>query len=142
MRVFLPLLILLVAAIAVSGKCSAADEFADFGAVKAAIHRLIEDHISLSWDDKLLERSGDVVAVAISKSIPDAELVSPDKTREVLVALHIAFSCPRCIKTPASLQPNVTMLLLEHLRNNASAALQLEIDETRDFIAKQSEVAR
>jgi hypothetical protein len=138
----LPLLAILLAAISVSGQDSKPNEFESFPQVKESVRRITSQHIRTGWDEKAFNRSGDMVAIVIVKTIPESELTSPTTMKEVLGILHGAFACPsRCIAALGNQQPNVTMLLLEHLHSRTSGPLQSEIDETRDFIVQQTRIA-
>jgi len=129
-------------AIALSGQDSKPDDFASFGRVKDAVSRTILESTWTGWDTKTLNRSGDLVAIAIVRTIPESELLSPIKMKGILAVLHEAFGCPsRCVDSPSNRQPSVTMLLLEHLRNHAMATSQSEIDKTIDFVVQQTRSA-
>jgi hypothetical protein len=136
----LPILAILVGGIAVSGQDSQSDEFRSFSEVRESVRRITSQHFYTGWDEKAFNRSGDMVAIAIVKTIPESELASPATMKEVLGILHAAFACPsRCIAALSNRQPNVTMLLLEHLHNRTSGLPQNEVDETRDFILRQTQ---
>ncbi len=137
-RIHLPFLLVFLVAIPMSGQDSKPSDFALFDNVKETVERNIMHGIYVGWDFKLLPRSGDLVAITIAKTIPESDLLSPPKTKLVLDLLHNSFDCLRCIESPGNRQPNVTMLLLEHLRNHASATLQLDIDKARQFIVQQT----
>lgn len=137
--VHLPVVAILLGAIVVSGQDSNPDEFESFSQLKESVHRNTTQHIYTGWDAKAFNRSGDMVAVAIVKAIPESELTSPTTVKEILGILHSTFACPsRCIAAPDNRQPNVTMLLLEHLRTRASGPIQAEIDQTTEFISLQT----
>lgn len=137
--VHLPVVAILLGAVVVSGQDSNPDEFESFSQLKESVHRITTQHIYTGWDAKAFNRSGDMVAVAIVKAIPESELTSPTTVKEILGILHSAFACPsRCIAAPDNRQPNVTMLLLEHLRTRASGPIQAEIDQTTEFISLQT----
>lgn len=135
----LAVLTLLVGAIVVSGQDSAKSGEYDFPQLKDSVRRITTQHIYSGWDEKAFNRSGDMVAVAIVKTIPESDLTSPTTVKDILAILHAAFACPsRCIAAPDNRQPSVTMLLLEHLRIGANAPIQSEIDQTKDFITQQT----
>jgi hypothetical protein len=134
----LPLLVIL-GAIAVSGEDCKPDDFESFAQLKESVSRVTSQHMYTGWDEKAFNRSGDVAAIAIVKSIPESDLTSPTTMKEVLGILHSAFACPsRCIAARSNRQPRVTMLLLEHLHNLTTGTMQSEINETRDFILRQT----
>ena len=135
-RKHLMLFVILLGAIAASGQDCKPD---DFEFLKVSVLRITSQHIITGWDAKAFNRAGDLAAIAIVKSIPDNQLMSPTTTQEVLGILHSAFTCPaRCISSLSNRQPDVAMLLLEHLHNRASKSLQSEIEETRGYIAEQT----
>jgi hypothetical protein len=134
----LPVVAILLAAVVVFGQDSKPGEY-ELSQLKDSVHRITTQHIYSGWDEKAFNRSGDLVAVAIVKTIPEAELTSATTVKEILGILHSAFACPsRCITAPDNRQPNVTMLLLEHLRTRSSGPVQAEIDQTKDFINQQT----
>jgi hypothetical protein len=134
----LPVVAILLAAVVVFGQDSKPGEY-ELSQLKDSVHRVTTQHMYHGWDEKAFNRSGDLVAVAIVKTIPESELTSPTTVKEILGILHSAFACPsRCIAAPDNRQPNVTMLLLEHLRTRSSGPVQAEIDQTKDFISLQT----
>jgi len=129
---------ILLAAVVVFAQGSKPGEY-ELSQLKDSVHRITTQHIYTGWDEKAFNRSGDLVDVAIVKTIPESELTSPTTVKEILGILHSAFACPsRCIAAPDNRQPNVTMLLLEHLRTRSSGPVQAEIDQTKDFISLQT----
>ena len=135
----LTVLTLLLGAIVVSGQDSIKPCEYEFSQLKDAVHRVTSQHIYTGSDVKAFNRSGDMVAVAIVKTIPESELTSPTMVKDTLTILREAFACPsRCIAVQNNRQPNVTMLLLEHLRMGASGPIQTEIDQIKDFISQQT----
>jgi hypothetical protein len=134
----LPVVAILLAAVVVFGQDAKPGEY-ELSQLKDSVHRITTQHMYFGWDEKAFNRSGDLVAVAIVKTIPESELTSPTTVKEILGILHSAFACPsRCIAAPDNRQPNVTMLLLEHLRSRSSGLAQAEIDQTKDFISLQT----
>lgn len=132
-------LVYLFGAIAVTGQDSKPDDFAQFNQVKDAVRRMVLENTDTGWDYKIVARSGDLVALAIVKTIPESQLSSPTKLTGILAVLHLAFGCPsRCVESPSNRQPSVALLLLEHLRNHAQATSQSEIDKTTEFIVQQT----
>jgi hypothetical protein len=133
------MVVILFGSLTVSAQDSKPDECAEYAQAKEkeAVHRMISQHMWISWDEKALGRSCDALAIAIVKTIPESEITYPYTLKEVLQILHRAFYCPRCISSPANRKPNVTMLFLEHLHNVTSGPSQAEVDETREFIVKQ-----
>ena len=87
-----------------------------FNDVKAAVRRVTSSQVYSGWDDKMFSRSGDLVAVAVLKTLDDSEMASPEYASSVLVIVRMAFGCPqRCVKVTDDRRPGMTLLLLEHL---------------------------
>jgi len=112
-RKHLMLFVILLGAIAASGQDCKPD---DIESLRVSVLRITSQHIKTGWDEKAFNIAGDLAAIAIVKSIPENELMSPTTTQEVLGILHSAFACPaRCITSLSNQQPDVAMLLVEHL---------------------------
>ena len=60
--------------------------------LKESVHRITTQHMYFGSDEKAFFRSGDLVAVAIVKGIPESELTSPATVKEIL-----GFSIPPCL---------------------------------------------
>ena len=87
-----------------------------FNDVKAAIHRVTSSGMYSGWDEKTFNRSGDLVAVAVLKTLDDSEMSSPESAKWVLLVIRNAFACPQCcVKVTDDRRPRITLLLLEHL---------------------------
>jgi hypothetical protein len=109
-----------------------------FTDVRNSVLRFTTEHVYTGWYEKIWSRSGDMAALAIVKTVPDAQMTSPKTVREILIILREAWSCARCAKSSDDQQPNVTALLLEHLEGNTSGSIRSEIAETRAFILEQT----
>ena len=110
-----------------------------FNDVKAAIHRVITAQVYSSWDEKMFYRSGDLVAVAVLKTLDDSEMASPDHAKDVLRIIRSAFACPEyCVKVADDRRPRMTLLLLEHLNEITGGKMQTDIEEVRHFILQQA----
>lgn len=115
------------------------DDSASLSRLKAAVRRVTTDHISTGWDDKAFSRAGDMAAVAIVKTIPESQMSKPETVEAVLWILRTAFACPyRCVAAASERQPDVTMLLLQHLHENTTGPTQVQVDETRSFVLQQT----
>ena len=66
-----------------------------FNDVKAAVYRVTSSGMWSGWDQKTFNRSGDLVAVAVLKTLDDKEMASKEHAEEVLVMLRNAFACPQ-----------------------------------------------
>src|SRR5207248_8577968 len=87
-----------------------------FNDVKAAVHRVTSSGMYSGWDEKTFNRSGDLVAVVVLKSIDDSEMASPETAKWVLLVIREAFACPqRCVQVTDDRRPRMMLLLLEHL---------------------------
>jgi hypothetical protein len=141
MKVQLFALVVLAASAACGQDCKP-DDSASFARVKDAVRTITKEHGYTGWDEKALNRAGDLAAIAIIKTMPDNEINSPETEKYVLLVLHFAFECPsRCVATPSDREPRVTALLLEHLHNNGNEATQSEIEKTKKFIVERTGAA-
>jgi hypothetical protein len=50
------------------------------------------------WDEKTFSQSGDLVAVAVLKTLDDSEMASSESVKFVLLIVRMAFECPQCVK--------------------------------------------
>ena len=90
------------------------------------------------WDEKIFNRSGDLVAVAVLKTLDDTEMASSEHAKDVLLILRSAFACPyRCVKVADDRLPRMTLLLLEHLNEITGGKMQTDIAEAKHFILQQ-----
>src|SRR5215475_10681371 len=106
-----------------------------FNDVKAAVHRVMSSRMYSGWDEKTFNRSGDLVAVAVLKTLDDSEMASPEHANSVLVIVRMAFDCPQyCVKVMDDRRPRMTLLLLEHLNEITLGKMQAHIEETKQFI--------
>src|ERR1700719_5239696 len=83
-----------------------------FNDVKAAVHRVTSSRMYSGWDEKTFNRSGDLVAVAVLKTLDDSEMASPESVKFVLLIVRMAFECPQCVKVTDDRRPGMTLLLL------------------------------
>ena len=113
-----------------------------FNDVKAAVHRVTSSGMYSGWDEKTFNRSGDLVAVAVLKSIDDSEMASPENAKSVLLVVREAFECPQyCIKVTDDRRPRITLLLLEHLNEITRGKMRADIKEVKQFILEQASKA-
>ena len=107
--------------------------------VKAAVHRVISSGMYSGWDEKTFNRSGDLVAVAVLKSIGDSEMASPESAKWVMLVIREAFACPQyCVKVTDDRRPRIALLLLEHLNDITRGEMQVDIKELKQFIQEQA----
>jgi hypothetical protein len=91
------------------------------------------------WDEKTFNRSGDLVAVAVLKTLDDSEMSSPESAKWVLLAIREAFACPQyCVKVSDDRRPRIALLLLEHLNEITQGKMQADIEEVKQFLLQQS----
>ena len=110
-----------------------------FNDVKAAIHRVMSSGVWTGWDEKTFNRSGDLVAVAVLKTLDDSEMASSDHVKDVLEIIRSAFSCPdRCVKVSDDRRPRMTLLLLEHLNEITAGKMRTDIEEVKQFVLQQA----
>jgi hypothetical protein len=110
-----------------------------FNDVKAAVHRVTSSRMYSGWDEKTFNRSGDLVAVAVLKTLDDGEMASPEHAKDVLLILRSAFACPHyCVKVTDDRRPRMTLLLLEHLNEITQGKMQADIEEAKHFVLEQA----
>ena len=110
-----------------------------FVEVKEAVHRMTSEGMFMSWDEKRLNRAGDLVSLALLQTLSDSEMTAPTTLKLVLAVIREGFACPsRCVVVPSDRQPKITMLLLEHLHNNTSGKAQSDVDETKRLVLQQT----
>jgi hypothetical protein len=113
-----------------------------FNDVKAAVHRVTSSRMYSGWDEKTFNRSGDLVAVAVLKSIDDRQMASPENVKWVLLVIREAFACPqRCVQVTDDRRPRITLLLLEHLNEITRGKMQADIKEVKQFVLEQASEA-
>jgi hypothetical protein len=109
--------------------------------VKGAVHRVTSSQGYTGWDEKTFNRSGDLVAVAVLKTLDDGEMVSRERATFVLLILRMAFECPHCVKVMDDRSPRMTLLLLEHLNEITGGKMKAGIEEVKVFILQQASKA-
>lgn len=113
-----------------------------FNDVKAAVHRVTSSQIYSGWDEKTFNRSGDLVAVAVLKTLDDSQMASSQNAKGVLLILRSAFACPeRCVKVTDDRHPQITLLLLEHLNEITGGKMRADIEEAKHFVIQQVSTA-
>ena len=103
------------------------------------MHRVTSSHGSTSWDEKAFNRSGDLAAVAVLKTLDDSEMASSEQAKDILRILRSAFACPQyCVKVTDDRRPRMTLLLLEHLNEITGRKMLAEIEEANRFVLEQA----
>ena len=80
-----------------------------FNDVKAAVHRVTSSRMYSGWDEKMFNRSGDLVAVGVLKTLDDSEMASLESVNFILLIARMAFECPPCIKVTDDRRPRMTL---------------------------------
>lgn len=110
-----------------------------FNDVTAAVHRVTSSGMYSGWDEKTFNRSGDLVAVAVLKTLDDSEMASPETAKRVLLVIRWAFACPQyCVKGTGDRRPRIALLLLEHLNEITRGKMHADIEEVRQFLLHQA----
>jgi hypothetical protein len=124
----------LLANTAFAQECST-DDFGSFCETKAAVLRVLSYPVYTGWDEKVLNRAGDMAALAVIKSVSMDDLHSPEKARQILLILNLAFAAPQLIPANTNRRPMAAMLLLDYLSGTNYGKQQVsEIENTRKEI--------
>ncbi len=143
MRSYVLALAFAMLSIGVHGQDCKSDDFAPFSDVKGAVSRLLSFPGHTDFDEKILNRSGDLAAVAIIKSISTAEIDSPEKIRQILLILRMSFEAPQVIVACDYRRPTATMILLDRLQCSKDAAqFQTEIENTKAEVQDNGSTGR
>lgn len=104
------------------------------GIVSGAL-RMQSTGVFTTWTGKNMVRLGDDVSVAILKIYPEKDLASPKTVESFLPLIREAFSEPQFISLDVNKEPQVTMLLLNHLLSIVrDSAQHREIQQTIDYV--------
>lgn len=138
-RVCLVLLRIVLCSPAASCQSQSVDDFSSFANASSAVHRFTSEHRFTGWDTRTWNRSGDVAAIAIVRTIPDKQILSPQTLKEVLIILRESWAWPStCFSSVSNRESHITLLLLENLHASTSGQAQSEIDKTTEFVMKQT----
>jgi hypothetical protein len=131
-RFLLLVMLILLTYTAFAQECSN-DEFGSFCETKAAVVRLLSYPAYTGSDEKVLNRAGDMAALAVIRSVSMKDLNSPEKARQILLILNLAFA--QLIAANTDRRPTAAMLLLDHLsKTNYDREHVNEIENTRNEI--------
>ena len=120
-----------------SKQCSA---YAD---VETAVSRLLSYPAYTSFDEKVLNRSGDLAAIAIMKRVSPQSMDSPETARQILLILFMAFASPQLIVGDDNRRPAAAMLVLEHLQHtDYGRQSPTEIENTRFEVQHNSSTGK
>ncbi len=130
-RFLLPVMFILLTYTAVAQECSN-DDFDSFCETKAAVFRVLSHPSYTGSDEKVLNRAGDMAALAVIRSLSTEDLNSPEKARQIMLILNLAFAAPQLITANTDRRPTAAMLLLDHLsKTNYDREHVNEIANTR-----------
>jgi hypothetical protein len=81
---------------------------------------------------------GDGTSVGVLKTVSPQDLTKPEFVKAYLQVIRIVFSEPQWIVCAKDKSPEVTLFLLDYLREKVEdKELQEEIDSTKDYVLKQ-----
>jgi hypothetical protein len=133
-----PVVLILFTYTAFAQECSN-DEFNSFCATRAAVLRLLSYPAYTSSDEKVLNRAGDMAALAVIRSVSVKDLSSPEKARQILLILNMAFAAPQLIAADTNRRPTAAMLLLDHLcKPNCDRVNGTELENIRNEIQQST----
>jgi len=93
--------------IAAVGQDCTSNDFAEFSEVQGTVLRLLSWPGYTGFDEKTLNRSGDLAAVAVMRNVSVEAMDTPQNARQILLILEFAFEAPhlltKCNRNP--LQP-------------------------------------
>jgi hypothetical protein len=92
-----------------------------------------------SFEQTDMENIGDGVSIAVLKLTKRSELLAPEFDRAYLVLAKAAFAKPENTLCEADRRPDVTLLLLDYIRDHTSdSKLATEIDSVKDFVLSRT----
>jgi len=93
------------------------------------------------FGEKQLNRLGDRVSIALLKILSEQEMRKPEEIRKMLPLIRGAFIAPQIIPVEGDRTPDVTLLLLNHLKDVVQdPALKSEVSEVETFVRKKTGV--
>jgi hypothetical protein len=130
-KFLLPVMFFVLTTTATAQKCSN-DDFTSMCEVKGAVIRLLSYPAYTGWDEKILNRAGDMAALALMRSLSMEDLNSSEKQRQTLLILKLAFEAPQLIAVNTDRRPTAAMLLLGYIsKTNYGKGYATEIENTR-----------
>jgi hypothetical protein len=98
---------------------------------------LVVDAPAPDWP--VIKMLGDGVSVGVLKTVSPKDLAKPEFVKAYLEVIGIVFSQPQWIVCAEDKTPEVTLFLLDYLREKISdEELQREIDSTKQYVLKQT----
>ena len=132
MRSYVSALAFAVLTAGAHGQDCKAEDFKSFSDVKGAVSRLLSLPGYTSFDEKILNKSGDLAAVAIIRSLSTAEMGLPERIRQILLILRMSFEAPQLIVACDNRSPTATIILLDRLQGSKNGAqFPTDIENTR-----------
>ena len=80
--------------IAAVGQDCTSNDFAEFSEVQGTVLRLLSWPGYTGFDEKTLNRSGDLAAVAVMRNVSVEAMDTPQNARQILLILEFAFEAP------------------------------------------------
>lgn len=140
-RYLLPIAVAVLSVTATAQDCS--KQCSAYGDVEGAVSRLLSYPAYTGFDEKILNRSGDLAAIAIMKRLSPENMDSPEKARQILLILDMAFAAPQLIVGDDNRRPAAAMLLLEHLQHtDYGRQSPTEIENTRFEVQHNSSTGK
>jgi hypothetical protein len=119
------------------------DEKYYLGNVRAFFDLAMHEGGTMSSVDQGLQSLGDGASVAVLKVVAPNDLADPKFVRAFLDLARTAFSRPELTACAEDKSPEVTLFLLDYLREKVKDEnLKREIDSTKDYVLKQAGPAR
>jgi hypothetical protein len=141
-RCLFSVIFLLMAHATLAQECSN-DDFVSFREIKTAVLRLLSYPAYTGWDERVLNRAGDLAALAVIRSVSMEYLNSPEKVRQTLLVLNLAFAAPQLIAARPDLRPTGALLLLDYLSTTEyGREYHTEIENTRNEIEHNTVTGR
>ncbi len=132
-RFLLPVMFILMTYAAFAQECSN-DDVVSFCETKTAVLRLLSYPAYTGSDEKILNRAGDMAALAVIRSVSMEDFNSPEKARQILLILNLAFAAPQLIAANTNRRPTAATLLLNHLSKTNYREHVDEIENIRNEI--------
>ena len=93
----------------------------------------------VTFNDEAVRGSGDALSVAILKIVDKQELLNPVFIRAYLRLARTAFSQPQFIACAPDKHPDVTLFLLDYLREKVhDKDLRRQIESTKQYVLDQT----
>jgi len=119
--------------IAAVGQDCTSNDFAEFSEVQGTVLRLLSWPGYTGFDEKTLNRSGDLAAVAVMRNVSVEAMDTPQNARQILLILEFAFEASHLL-TKCNRNPTATLILLDHLQHSQQVS-QNELHNTEFLIS-------